>query len=721
MDVRIFLFILCSSYVLIRPIFSLVDTVCTIVSFYVIKLINPNLIDTNDTTSTIINTLMNILVAFISAFINYLLRIIVFCCRIGIVLLPALFFVSFLNVLNANYEDVISVFIEAYNNGIRDNIFIKGMQRSMWLVKIFIELIGPIWNFAIELVSGSMHEILMVISNGGKTRVVLFDIFMNFALMFADVGVAVGHWVNVTFNTCKYENIKENTELLNICLTYANRNIDIGKSCTFLQSSLLSVHVLIDGVCPSIASVSSIFLYPLYDENVTIVIHNLVNLVISSVWTLWDITHSRCRVALDSGMSYSLCIPDVAPLFIYIERMLIALGKIGDNWLNWINYNSLSTLMERTEDSIWKCTSHKDSFNYEKTTEWFGSTSTRIISVNERVLAITNGTLVRYIAKHGTSTLVQSVESEFLPAVSVENGIVPVEFSSSVLQADQDGDTRTGIMGCSCTDNPNSEGVIIECSVALYPGVFELDHTMSVVDTRIPVYFDTPNSSNSLTCANLRIAVEPVRFSRHVVDFDASTKDYRFDCVTDPASCNTVDAVIYVMPLCQRDKNSDCITDGIYATCFPYCIGLHQKRVGNTPITLYSERTMINGRFLSNVDCLGRTLAQNTHTSDIKADTRLQSSDYNTHIGSSQTQGLIQECNQNAMYSTFQREIDDTSTTTDYTTSVPNSMLADWQPYIFAGDSVFQQKIDPTSLEIDAWTTTLSRITSTVHGQYRLY
>lgn len=663
---------------------------------------------------------------------------------------PILVFVSISIVLHMNYDTVFKYFVNSYNFLLEQNDYVSSVQRGVWLIKVSIEIVAPIWNFIVMTISGSVTEILKVLSTGDFVKVAVFGIFKNFAYFIQGMSFAFQKWVHVNNDVCSFDKLAGNENIVNACLMHANRDLDMKVALDSVQNMFISFSVLLNGVCPSFNIISLMVMYPLYDTNLMSVIQDTVNFFISLFYTTWDITSTRCRIAVRNEQSSALCFADMLPLFSYVERILRGIGKLYDNWFNWINLSVNKLILERDEQSDASCVWEGAGKSFNNSVVTFARNVTRIVSINSYLVGISDGYSVEYHSKVGRSQQKLDIVSVFEPHVHVGYGLAPVEFSGSIAQSDIYGEVNTGILGCKCTDAVGEDRVVtITCSVALFPGYTNSTNNTMRVNSEIPVRFEQSTSGSLLECKSLRISVQAVRFRKSVATFTGinSKSDPMLDCRTDPSRCNDVDALIYVMPLCSRASTeegtevgrTECITDSKFQTCFPYCVGMHQKRAGNTPIVLYSERSMRNGRHMVNMQCSNYNAdVQNVGTQQT-AYVRFSSTDYTRAAGldvslTSHMENDHISCVSDFQFSSYLSDQDPSDnditsiaekTFTKYGGHVraPLSLLADLQPYVFAGDYVVTQKCgadtDLSSFECK-WTSSLFRIQSDVYGQYKL-
>jgi len=245
-------------------------------------------------------------------------------------------------------------------------------------------------------------------------------------------------------------------------------------------------------------------------------------------------------------------------MFQYVERITESLGLMMDNWLNIGHMMLLSFFMDRDADIVNWCSANCHTVDALMTDDMFGKNQTRLLSCTSSLLIITNGTSVIYTNKNKNKEQTR-VQRAFSDSVDVANGVAAVDFASSLLETDDNGDSRTGILVCKCIDSEEGgQGVSITCNVALFPAFFDPEQQLHVAETQIPLLFEKGTTGLLLTCRYLRISVQSVRFLAQVFDVSKQSStgassynhDTYSECMADPRKCNTVDAAVYVMPLC---------------------------------------------------------------------------------------------------------------------------------------------------------------------------
>lgn len=737
------------SYVISTLILSIVSAFSSTIAYYVSCFILPRLHRENRSSSDerTLHRESAVLGGVFRISWSLLVRLTVVIVQSVYAMLPLLLVVVIWSLLQEVREDVTRSFVNSYNYFMANNLVLQSFQKLVWLVKIFIELFAPLYNLVVDFIIGSPLEIINIVITSEESRVSFFGIFKSLGSAMSSIAGALYNWMLVNFQ-CSFENIVEDPKRQEFCLDHGSRDLDITSTAGNIQAAVLSVHLLIDRLCPAFSVSAAVLLYPAYDAHLYEILQHLINLYISMFWTVWDITRMRCNIALRKGLSATLCVPNVAPLSHYVQKSLHAAGLLIDNWLNWVNIQVTSIYFERGHTYQTNCGRTGSTSDYTDIDAWFSQTSSRPVRLTNMITAVTNGSFVKYVEKSSTSTKMKTVSSYFDPAVYVGYGLAGVDFGGDILDVDNSGDTHTGILGCSCLDiidSENKTSVSIQCGVALYPGIFEQSRNYSEIDTVIPVLFPTDETADLLSCRSLRIAVEPISFNNRVGTFAGDTVlDSTIDCATNPAKCNLVDAAIYVMPLCprysdlkDRDK-TECITNSKYQTCYPFCVGLHQKRAGNTPIILRSERSMLNGVFLANIDCAGILSSSNADVATMPMTMSLYSTSFSSNPHALYSTSVdteiahVGQCTSSRFYSSqvqdkpaAQRELGTVGEVRklfmgyDDSLLKINAMSGEFQPYIFAGDTVFTRKCTVFD-GVCRWTSTMFRITSDRFAQYRL-
>ena len=260
--------------------------------------------------------------------------------------------------------------------------------------------------------------------------------------------------------------------------------------------------------------------------------------------------------------------------------------------------------------------------------------------------------------------------------------------------------------------------------------------------------------------------LQSVRFPHRQYDFmptgfygdRPAQKAPLLNCLVDPSKCNDVDAIIYVAPVCtlpREDGGSGgtlaCIAKLKHNFCFPYCVGLHQRRLGSHPITLYSERTLSAGVYMANMDC-SPPLQRDTATAAAANAAADAASPYESSTSTSTQEDLTDsttisalakgfgDCRASPTHNSLLRARVGCSgsgaTAGDGTclgaellgigvlykadpTRFERVAFAALQPVVVAGDALLIPKCNPVPGGCE-WTTSVMRLTSDVQGQYSI-
>ena len=293
-------------------------------------------------------------------------------------------------------------------------------------------------------------------------------------------------WLHINVNECQHVNILsdlraitqnpvQTTPLQHQCFDFDYLDMDLSTAITVSQKIVTTAHSLSTSLCPAVASVCAVLLYPLYDANMGEILQNVANMLLGMFYTA-QVTQVRCRAAFTLSLSSTLCVPFFSPMFRYAERISLSTCHLADNWLNVAHMMLLSFFMDRDAEVFGKCNTSPHTVTSVSSDSMFGHRATRLLSATTSLLAVTDGTDVVYLHKK-ESIPPKRVQAAFRDSVNVEYGVTSIDFAASLLQTDDNRDSRTGILGCKCVDDhagPNT-GLEIVCNVALYPAFFDVD------------------------------------------------------------------------------------------------------------------------------------------------------------------------------------------------------------------------------------------------------
>ena len=188
------------------------------------------------------------------------------------------------------------------------------------------------------------------------------------------------------------------------------------------------------------------------------------------------------------------------------------------------------------------------------------------------------------------------------------------------------------------------------------------------------------------------------------------------------------------MPLCTNDA-AVCVRGLRDNPCFPFCVGMHQRGKGNTPIVLYGQTQLASGVFLTNTDCSSVYSDVLSSTGTFQATTSLsspQSKDEEIINISVSSNTKIQSTPRRSCFIT--KKSPDKYTcqgnpaclgstlleTMAKTDASSRATFAEYQPVVLAGDAVFFPQCIPFpdhdkrgNFDCD-WTVDIHRITSDI-------
>ena len=200
---------------------------------------------------------------------------------------------------------------------------------------------------------------------------------------------------------------------------------------------------------------------------------------------------------------------------------------------------------------------------------------------------------------------------------------------------------------------------------------------------------------------------------------------------------------MYVKPVCYRQRRYAqdgkitaaeaeynrnrvaCTSNNNFQPCYPYCVGMHYKGQGNYPITLYGRTTIAQGVFKTNVYCEAEneedTGALSSVTATVDAALPVSSASSALNLG---TRWIMNISTSRCSYRPGTRlvEQDGSVALPDFQNLESARVGYEWQelqPFAIAGDSM----LVPHCVQVDGrctWTVSLHRLTSGVHGQYRM-
>lgn len=160
----------------------------------------------------------------------------------------------------------------------------------------------------------------------------------------------------------------------------------------------------------------------------------------------------------------------------------------------------------------------------------------------------------------------------------------------------------------------------ITCAILKYdPGTVEPNATTSTTIRRtvFPVLFQVPTTDQYITCSTVKISVDSVRWPHTRITSIERPKIpllnlLRGSSCLQTGSCVTIDAAIWVTPLCGGgDPSPVCLESFTRAGCFPYCLAVRQSGSFNSVLRLYNARQWTDRVHIFNRDCAFHQYSKN--------------------------------------------------------------------------------------------------------------
>lgn len=476
------------------------------------------------------------------------------------------------------------------------------------------------------------------------------------------------------------------------------------------------VATFLKGFCPVVLFPFDILLYPLMDPNflnaIDSGVHSLNLLLVETP----RITAQRCKALGQGRERFMMCSPDIRPFFDETMKGMRQIGFGLDNWLDM----SLVSLEAAGSGITVECNSVERIEAIRAYRGVFGSNMTSIVGVAPSLIAITDGVVIQWVDSERTTGDVLSGFGDGWPIeVDVSLGIASV---SLPVGADARGE-GSGLLGCRCDDWDDGD-MHITCAVAPH---FESSLSQQVFS----VGFEVSSTARYMKCGASKISVQSVRWP--ATRYTSTVQDQR-------VGQNKVDAAIWVSPLCGTSGavSPACLggDSGVLftqASCFPYCLALHERASVSQNLILFASYTWEDYVHLMARDCtmaalirtgdaakldeyaaskrvktFGRASVFGAKDTRVDADWDPESGEpWGGCVANPSTQSLIPRAAHGG-----------------YTASVTegaNSVRLQQQPFVFAGDlAVIGEYADESDVFSDEYSVTVVRIVGNSANEYTL-
>ncbi len=330
----------------------------------------------------------------------------------------------------------------------------------------------------------------------------------------------------------------------------------------------------------------NLFLFPLSDSHLWQAIGAFLNALLALLVGVPTATTSRCALAGGFAQRPSMCTPDFAPPMRFAAEGTHHLGVAIDNF-----FDMAFLLIMYGSDTPCPTTSSTGSTSAALggtllDLSLFGTNSTVLIALGANSHALTDG-------QHAIFFKASGARRSYYPNLWGANPINP-RYGVAALTSD----SMKMMMGCSCADGP--AGLEVRCFTVPTSGGGGSSHPVLLNTT-----WETAAEPKLLTCANVRIIVQSVRWPQRRLLFAQQTGPLP------PPQPQTnrlaADAVVYVIPSCggKGANPMACFDPTIFtlSRCFPFCMALHI--VGGRPALDFRGYTAWrDGVLLTARDCV---------------------------------------------------------------------------------------------------------------------
>ncbi len=621
--------------------------------------------------------------------------------------------IAILAALSETSSPLLQLYVNAYNAGV-------GQTLNELLVLLF-ELVAPFWRAVVPVYNAAVYVVV-----GFWVDVVLPVVFVNARLLPALVldftvlvgGVALGtrDWlarVGLCAQTGALGDLLRDNATSPFWVSDLScvgsphyMTLDMMTPALYAQRSATTLQQMLTTTCVPVSNALALAMYPLLDVNLYKALHGLVNAVLHTLVALPLLTRNRCTYALaTTDYAYSaseklvMCTPDVAPLAAVLVSALRSTGTLADNWLD--------TALVLAENSVTgvvrSCAATPLPLVWANASGVFGADALHVVGLTPSVYAITDADSVVYHSMVGASLRVAYALHAWPFRVDLRFGVAAVRYGA-VNDVDDEGDARTGMLGCRCLDT--AAGLQITCASIPFQHHLADDEDQHLDYTVHQMRFVPESARAGLTCAQVSVRVQPLRFSRRRFSAPGAGRvelglgdafNTRLQYGARAAADHSADAAVVVTPLCAVRASVLCVPS--IENCFPFCLGLHAAGQRSQNISLMNAQRWDEWTSLGQTDCVVANAAGGSCTAD---STRLvQNADAGVEVSGCASTA----CAPDAASVTFVKNSEQ---------AAANRSLQAWQaqqpwgfvrsalqPFVVAGDVfLYQREIDAVSGQV---------------------
>ena len=536
--------------------------------------------------------------------------------------------IAVLAVLSETSSALIVLYVNAYNSGVGQAlneivVFVFEMFAPLWRALV------PLWNALVYVVVGFWVDVLMpIVFVNAK---LLPDFFLNFTVLLGSLGGSVYEWVTRVNACTQHDSYSDNASSpfwVNDLSCVGNAHyltVDLMTPSLYAQRTAVTVQEILTTSCVPVTNLLTLAMYPLLDINLYKVLHGLVNAVLHAFVSLPVITYNRCSYGQKTtDYTYTglekqvMCTPDVTAFTAILVSMFRSAGALIDNWLD--------TILVVAENSVTgvvrTCAPLALPLVWKNASDVLGTSEMQVVGLTPSMYAMTDADSVVYHSMVGASLRVAYALHAWPFKIDLRFGVAAVSYNA-VPDLDDEGDGRTGMLGCRCVDIPN-EGMQVMCASVPYQHHLAEDENQHIDYTVHRVRFVPDSASFDLRCAQVSIRVVPLRFSRRRfsaagvgrVEFALDDQfNTRLQTGARTPAANTVDAAIIVTPLCAVQASVLCVPS--IENCFPFCMGLHAAGQRSQNISLMNAARWDEWTSLGQTDCVvGNAVARECDVAD---------------------------------------------------------------------------------------------------------
>ena len=397
------------------------------------------------------------------------------------------------------------------------------------------------------------------------------------------------------------------------CFDLGRRALDIITPMLDARDIAIAVSVIIDNMCRGLSGPVDIAAFPWLDPNLAKGLHNMVNSVLATFINIPIVTAERCKAYPDDIL---MCLPDFEPAFNLMTNGLRSIGRLVDNWIDVSSLIIQSSLTVKLPLEDWDVECERLSLaltpaNASK--EVFGTKPVAIVGLTPGLYAQTDGTNIQYW-NHYDSTESVLVTGAWPIEIDPSFGVAAVTYFRGNTGDDRDGlgNPTTTALGCRCDDDDGKPPMRITCALALYEQASYGDAFSPQSDLTFNVKFQTRSTAQYMTCKESQISVKSVRWPS--TRFTRGREGDLEDTCQSRGDCNTIDATIWVAPLCSSDAGRQqevCSPLFKLAACYPYCMAARRSGSAADGLVLYSALDWKERVHIMNRDCGVKTHLDN--------------------------------------------------------------------------------------------------------------